>query len=274
MENRDHFTKQNFKYGAFQIRDGIGYWNGDPAVQINMQTTSSKFCIMEGIWNPDEREIISRHPVAVAGLCIWGKYDCIVKFQKIGKGNPSAERSLSNPKDRADVLKRVINKQEIREVVISKHPFGDYQSNMIAWQAETVQRFQINRLYYALPIEEYTAILDEIKTYIPEKLHREILDLLNNHYDQLKNKIINSMDAEVEFLYPMRNEILTPEESYVWPYQNLKIDLGIEDLDEVHIPYQARKNGAHIPPILLGVLGIPYPYYERRDPTDIINIVP
>jgi hypothetical protein len=43
-------------------------------------------------------------------------------------------------------------------------------------------------------------------------------------------------------------------------------------MEEVRIPYQAMKAGAKIPPILLGMLGIPCPYYERRDNTDFITL--
>ncbi|EDN65108.1 hypothetical protein BGP_6646 [Beggiatoa sp. PS] len=36
---------------------------------------------------------------------------------------------------------------------------------------------------------------------------------------------------------------MSVEQSYIWPYQNLEIDLGIEEMEEVRIPYQAIESG-------------------------------
>ena len=96
----------SIKYGAFSIRGGMGYWNGDDRVCVKMEESLSDSCHMEGVWNPDEREIKNSCFTAMSGLCIWSKYDCVFKFKPQGKGNPGAVRSLSNPKDRADLFKR------------------------------------------------------------------------------------------------------------------------------------------------------------------------
>ena len=50
----------------------------------------------------------------------------------------------------------------------------------------------------------------------------------------------------------------------MWPYQNLEIDLGLEEMEEICIPYEAAKTGTIVPPIFLGMLGFPSPYYDRR----------
>jgi hypothetical protein len=56
---------------------------------------------------------------------------------------------------------------------------------------------------------------------------------------------------------------------------NLEIELSIEEIKKVRIPYQAMKNGFAVPPILLGMLGMPCPYYERRNTeTDFLSLVP
>jgi hypothetical protein len=272
MEDKHHAVK----YGAFLIEDGIGRWNGDAGVIVQMEKSPSDSCQLEGFWNPYRWEIKDKYRVAMSGLCIWGKYDCVFKFKQRGKGNPGAKRSLSSPRDKADLLKRLRRGQHIEQIVISSDPFGLYQSKMIGWQADSVRRFGIEKLYYALPIEEYTETLNELETLLPKKCVAKIFKILEAHHNQLAEKIKSEIDAEVVFVHPMQvDRTLSVKQSYTWPYQNLDIELGIEEMEEIRIPYQAMKSGSVVPPILLGMLGTPCPYYERRDTeTDFFSLVP
>jgi len=260
------------KYGAFLIEDGIAHWNRDAGVVVQMEKSASDSCQLEGFWNPHGWKIKDEYHVAMSGLCIWGKYDCVFKFKPKGKGNPGAERSLSNPKDKADLLKRLHAGQHIEQIVISSDPFGLYQSKMIGWQADSVRRFGVEKLYYALPVEEYLQTWKELEKYLPKKCVGQIVQILNTHHEQLEQKINSEINADVIFIHPMQlDNTLSVEQSYVWPYQNLEIELSIEEMEEVRIPYQAMKNGCVVPPILLGMLGTPCPYYERRDTIDNIS---
>ena len=270
--------KSKQKYGAFSLEGSNAYWNHDKTVMVNMQASSSNATIMEGMWNPSQHCIETQYKTAMTGLCIWGKYDCTFTFKSLNKGNPGAVRSLSNPKDKADVFKRLSKGQPIDFISLSATPFGRFQTNMIAWQADVVARYQIEKLYYSLPIEEYTQTLNQLENFIPTSCVATIYEILNQHHDQLENKIKEDIQTEVEFIHPLRDKKTeTIKDSYVWPYQALAIDLGIEEMEEVRIPYQALKNGYTIPPILLGLLGFPCPYYERRSykkEDDYIKLIP
>jgi hypothetical protein len=263
------------KYGAFLIEEGIAHWNRDHGVQVKMVESASEFCQLEGFWNPDGQTIKEELNVAMTGLCIWSKYDCVFKFKPKGKGNPGAERSLSNPKDKADIFKRLHKGHHVEQIVISDNPFSLYQLKMIGWQADIVSHFGIKKLYYALPVEEYLLTLKELENYLSKKCVEQIIQILNTHHDWLEEKINHEISAEVEFIHPMQlDNTMSVEQSYVWPYQNLEIDLGIEEMEEVRIPYQAMKAGSTVPPILLGMLGMPCPYYERRENTDVTCLTP
>ncbi|MBF0280709.1 MAG: hypothetical protein HQM13_23145 [SAR324 cluster bacterium] len=259
---KDH---QADKYGAFWLKDGIGYWNQDDDVQIKMMESPSDSCQLEGFWNPNGKELQAKYTVAMSGLCIWSKYDCVFKFESRSKGNPGAERSLSSPKDRVDLLKRLSKGHKVEQITVSSDPFGLYQSKIIGWQSDTVCRFGVQKLYYALPIEEYRQTLNDLEKFLSKKWVGELSQMLKAHHEQLEEKIKSKISAEVEFIHPMQfDNTMTIEESYVWPYQNLDIDLGIEEMEEIRIPYQAMKLNSVVPPILLGMLGTPCPYYERR----------
>lgn len=270
--------KEAIKYGAFRITNGVGHWNGDPNVQITLKESPSSACQWEGFWNPDKKPLPLQYSVAMTGLCIWGKYDCLFKFESRAKGNPGATRSLSSPAHQKNILERLGNGHRLEAIIISCNPFGLYQSKLITWQADTVARFKIKKLYYALPVEEYNQTLIQLESFLPARCITQIRQVLEAHYHQLVKKIKDQIKAEVIFIHPLQDDDkMTVEESYVWPYQNLEIDLGIEEMEEIRIPYQAKQLGANVPPVLLGMLGTPCPYYEQRhDHTedDFISIVP
>lgn len=253
------------RYGAFNIVDDIAYWNRDADVKVKLKRNCTSSSTYEGFWNPSQRELQNGYHTAISGLCIWGKYDCVLYFKPRGKGNPGAERSFSNPKDRVDLLKRLNIGQQLDRLVISKNPFGLYQSKLIDWQAQVVRRYHIKQLYYALPISEYLSILQDINSFLPIHFTNEIIQTLYIHQELLEQRIRSSIPTEVKFIHPMQyDDSLSVEQSYMWPYQHIELDLGIEEMEEVNIPYQAMKSGALIPPVLLGMLGMPCPYYERR----------
>ena len=264
------------KYGAFRIEDKIGRWNGDAEVVVHLKESISDSCQLEGFWNPHKKEIKHTYRVGMSGLCIWAKYDCVFKFKSRNKGNPGAQRSLSSPRDKADLLKRLRSGHSLEEIIISSHPFGLYQSKLINWQADTVRRFGLEKLYYALPLQEYSDTLNELDKVLPKKCVAQIYEILNMHYDQLVTKIKREIEAEVVFVHPMQvDRTLSVEQSYMWPYQNLDIELALEEMEEIRIPYQVMKSGSLVPPILLGMLGTPCPYYERRNTeTDCLSLVP
>jgi len=271
MMNKKH-SQTKIKYGTFDIEDDIAHWRGDAGVQIPMQESISKACELEGFWNPHHAPLKDEYETAMTGLCIWGKYDCLFKFKPRGKGNPGAERSLASPKDMADVLKRLHSGHHVEKIMVSPNPFGVYQTRLINWQADLISHFDVKKLYYALPIEEYQQTLQQVADYFPQDIIQQVMAILNEHHQQLETKITQEISADIDFIHPLQiDKSLSTEESYVWPYKNLKVDLGLEEMEEIQIAYQAMKEGVTLPPILLGMLGSPCPYYERR--TNIEPIV-
>lgn len=253
------------RYGSFQILDGIATWNRDHGVAVAMAESPAVSCQLEGVWDPLQRPPQPRYTTALAGVCIWGKYDCLFIFKPKGKGNPGAERSLSSPKDKADLLKRLHKGEQVEKIILTTSPFGSYQLNTMEWQAEVVARYEVQKLYYVLPLEEYQQTLAELRHYLPPKCVDAMADLLEQQHQQMRQQICSTVNAEVEFIYPLRDgHADTIEASYLWPYQNLPLDLAIEEMEEIRIPYQCWHDGYAIPPILLGMLGDPCPYYERR----------
>jgi hypothetical protein len=267
-------TDGRFKYGAWRIQNGMAFWNRDPNVVVQLSERKKNFCLSEGLWNPNDKQIKKSYSVGLTGLCMWGKYDCLFKFEPLGKGNQGATRSLANPKDQQDIFRRLKKGGKVEQILISDNPFGQYQTKLIDWQADSVRRFNIRKLYYSLPIDEYTATLKMLEDLLPPEYTKKIAQHLEAHYAQLKKRIENMIETEIEFIYPMRIRKLSVEESYLWPYQNLKIDIGLEEMEEIRIPYQVVKNGYDIPPVYLAVLANPCPYYESRESGCHTNLIP
>ncbi len=269
INNNSH---NEIKHGAFTVFESHAVWNGDPALSIQM-TKTSDVAYMEGLWDCCGREIRTSYETAITGMCIWGKHDCVFHFKPNGKGNAGAKRSLSNLKDRDDILARLQKNQQIEKIVISDNPFGLYQVKMVRWQDEVVRRLGIRKLYYSLPINEYINVLNGLEDYLPRHQFVKLKGVLYRHNGVLMEHIVNTLLVDVEFINPMsQSPGISVEESYTWPYHNLDVDIGLEEMEEIRIPYQAMKGGARIPPILLGMLGYLSPYYEQRDHASQVNL--
>nr|VFJ96146.1 MAG: hypothetical protein BECKLFY1418A_GA0070994_10566 [Candidatus Kentron sp. LFY] len=265
---------ETVKYGTIFVKNGFAHWSGDSSVQFEVCESGSEFCELEGIWNPNNDVIHNKYFNAITGLCIWAKYDCVFKFEPRGKGNPGAVRSLISTEHQKNLFRRLKNGHKIEKILISETPYGQYQSQLIGWQADSVKRFGIKKLWYALPFDEYMVTIKELERFLPPKCVHQISHKLHIHYNMLKEKIKNTIDAQLEFIHPMRLDNISVEESYMWPYQNLEADLGIEEIQEIRIPYQTMKTGSMIPPILLGLLGMPVPYYSPREETSYDCLIP
>lgn len=257
------------RHRAFLINNNIATWDGDGEVKFPLALSPSEHCLYEGMWIPDYERKITNYSKALAGVCIWNKYDCVFMLEPKGKGNSGAIRSFSSPRDREDLIKRLEQGQKIHKIIISANPFGPYQTKTISWQADVVERFGIQHVYYALPLLEYRRALDILNLFLSKSIMNEMMMHLESHHDSLKNYAIQKINANVEFIQPLlQDESLTIEQSYTWPYENLDIDLGIEEVEEIRIPYHVKKSGRDIPPILLGMLSDPCPYYQNREYTD------
>lgn len=253
------------KYGAFSIHENIATWNHDNTINLDLEPSSSEFCLHETLWLPDGQNKEDSYGISLAGVCLWNKYDCLFCMEKKDRGNPGAIRSLGNPKDQIDLIKRLKSGQKVEKILISSDPFGDYQLKTIGWQAHIVKKFNVKKMYYIIPIHEYIRVISNIQNYLTDYMVYEIKFFLENHHQLIKNHIQKTILTEIEFLYPLDiYPDMTIEASYQWPYENLDIDLGIEEMEEIRIPYQVRAKGKNVPPIMLGLLDFPTPYNQKR----------
>ncbi len=252
------------RYGAFDIHDSVARWRRDPDVCVEMRPSASSWCLAEGLWSPQGAPLPESCPSAITGMCIWAKHDCTFHFTPRAKGGRGAKRSISNPADRADLLRRLEKGHSLAQVRISADPFGAYQNHLIGWQADSVRRLGIRRLYYALPIDEYAATIREFERYLPLHVIRPLQTILEHHYEVLSAKLRHEIPAEIECVRPMKERSLSPLESYLWPYRNLDVDVALEELEELRLPYEVHQAGHPVPPVLTAVLDDPCPYYRPR----------
>jgi len=256
--------KKTLKYGSFSVDNNIATWNRDEEVKFNMVSSPSEHCLYEGIWNNTDSS--NAYSSAIAGVCIWNKYDCLFVFESTCKGNPGAIRSLGSPRDQEDLVKRLNSGQKVEKVIISSDPFGEYQTRTVSWQSDIVKRLSIKNLHYIVPFLEYKRTLESIAGFFSENIMSRLYEVLDFHHEEIRRYVLDNINADIEFIYPLRNNPeLSIEESYTWPYENLEVDMGIEEMEEVRIPYQVKMSGKKIPPILLGMLNDPCPYNKKRE---------
>jgi hypothetical protein len=75
---------------------------------------------------------------------------------------------------------------------------------------------------------------------------------------------VKGWDFPVEFFYG--DPQLEPEESFLKPYLRACYDhnswLGVEELVELRLSWEAARRTGRFLPVLVGVLGIPHPYID------------
>ncbi len=223
LRHRPHHPHDHaIRYGSFQILDGIATWNRDHGVAVAMAESPAVSCQLEGVWDPLQRPPQQRYTTALAGVCIWGMYDCLFVFKPKGKGNPGAERSLSSPKDKADLLKRLQKGEQVEKIILTTSPFGSYQINTMEWQAEVVARYEVQRLYYVLPLEEYQQTLAELRHFLPPNCVDAMADLLEHQHQQMRQQICSmsmprwSLFTHYEMVTPIRLRPPTSGPTRTW----------------------------------------------------------
>jgi hypothetical protein len=120
-------SPEPFKYCSFTIDGSTASWKADPEINITLQASASEHCLMEGLWSPSNCKSGDTYQHAIAGVCIWSKYDCVFTFKPRSKGNSSAQRSFCSPRDQEDVIERLKKGHEVEKITISKSPLGTYQ---------------------------------------------------------------------------------------------------------------------------------------------------
>lgn len=216
----------------------------------------------EGWWPADPFPMRPR--VVISGMCLW---DARWKGRLM---HSQKEYSFALSPEREEFFQNM--RKGYKQISSIQFPFAPslYHALLARWQAEKIQWLKPERVLYHLPIDEYHFYVAEIEVACSRQLpvlHHALDEFSREVRDLFLSELPSEFRARVEFVRPMKIGNLSPEESFVYPYLhpgnfdcNPEEVLGIEDLIELRLSWEAaRVSGVKIP-VLFTVLGIPHPF--------------
>lgn len=255
-------------YGAWTIAKKE---NGEAAATLNGNGTfvhlkKSDSILYEGLWG----ELSDKKTTCITGVCLMGGA-WAVEFEKNGRGNPPALRSLSSIKDRADIEKRIKNGKKISKIFFPLAPNG-YHHKLIPWIMKKISLIGAKRVLFHLPISEYVCFIKNFEEL--SGLHvPQINELFDNFVKQTVTLIeseVNAHNINLEFISPLEMGAQNEMESFGFPYFypekfGISADelFGVEDLCELKISMCAEEKIGHQIPVFAGVIDLPHPYLEK-----------
>ncbi len=223
----------------------------------------------EGWWPSEPR---GERSILLTGICLWdARWQ--VEFEKAGRGNPPARRSLALPAEREDVYRRLTAGSRVQKIYYP-HSLNAYHDILISWQKEKIDALRPKKVLYHLPLVEYHRFIQELElgvgTPLPV-LHASLERFAHNVREKIIDRFGSVMpEKRLEFLETTQSD---PNESFLEPYMYperfgiRREDLvAMEDLVELRLSYEAQKRNAAARPIpaLYGVLRIPPPYKNKE----------
>lgn len=220
----------------------------------------------EGWWPSKPPEVKN----VISGICLWdGRWQ--VEFEKKGKGNPPARRSLAFPRDRSLAYEKIGEYGDrVSKIYLPEEP-STYHTKLIAWQAEKYREFAPETVFYHIPIPEYHFFLRDLERLVGSL--PEAHEALDNFSAKVKTLIDEAFSFLGERLHLIDPSSLPggrfPTDSFLMPYTDPeKCGIpreglcGIEDIVEVRLAIEAGEYINTIP-VLVGVIDVPSPYSDK-----------
>ncbi|MBI4120317.1 MAG: hypothetical protein HY454_02520 [Parcubacteria group bacterium] len=273
-------NENRIKYGSWEIDPSANTATrkmpDGNIITISLVPNPNPWALYEGYWQDvsgaDQNTVIS-------GVCLWDARWQVEFRPAKTKNAPIVRRSLALPSGRDDIYLRLATAQRITKMFCPLG-LGIYHIRLIKWQSEKLRELSCEQILYHVPLDEYHDYIATLESRlgipIPsahdqlDKFAQKIHDYIQDQFGPLSRKL--------EFIRPMRLGAKNPEEAFLFPYsQPEKLFaapekvLGVEDLIEIPLSYEAWKNRNQWNamrtspiPIIGAIIGIPTPYFNKE----------
>ncbi len=252
------------KYGSFDIAatEG-GLWVatrkiGDEEIAVPL-TRCANGASFQGWWG----ERPTRVHTAITGVCLWG-CNWVVEFEPLARNGKPARKSLALPYSRDEAYERLHKGQRATTLYVPREPSA-YHWRLISWIAETLKEFDPARVLMHVPGPEYHGYHAEFERRLGHGVsegHESLDRFVKRIMEMIMDAIPSWLFSRITFVNPFRLGVTDSVDSYVLPYAaperfgvtDLATLVGVEDMVEVRLAYEARARTGRMIPILCGVL--------------------
>ncbi|MDP2630556.1 MAG: hypothetical protein Q8P56_04060 [Candidatus Uhrbacteria bacterium] len=186
--------------------------------------------------------------------------------------SPAARRYPSSEIDRKEVVERIKKGGKGSQITHMDVPVfsREYHRRTIERQARAARELGIREMFYHLPVAEYHGYIREIEEALGRSLP-ELHELLEQFANEIRNLVLEKfIGIQVAFIDPTPFANGDPNGFFVLPYRHPELFgieaeglVGIENLVEVHLSYEALHQGGLLIPVYAIATGATYPYREK-----------
>jgi len=212
-------------------------------------------------WWPSEPAIAGSATV-VTGICFFDAR-WRVEFKNPKPGQKGAVRSLALPREREEAEEFLKRGREIERVIYPPFP-TPYAQKLIEFQKWGLEKLVgvVERVLYHVPLHEYLMYA----SVLPSPWKERTEEVIQKEAERMADFVLRHLrEWPVEIHWGGEN----PPQSFVDLYLRALRDgfvVGLEELVELRLPLEAQGQTGMTIPTMVGVLGIPHPYF--RPPTE------
>jgi hypothetical protein len=201
----------------------------------------------------------------VTGICLFDA-SWRVQFKALKDGQKGTKRSLALPREREEACKFILRGREIEKIYYPVFPTV-YAKKILAfqkWGLEFINsKKRIVEVHYHLPRNEYLAYCNLLPSPWREKMLKVVVE---------ESERVHSLVKESLCEWPLKIHWgrSDPPESFIVHYIRSLVEsdimiCGLEDLVELRIPLAASRQTGRLIPVMVGMLGIPHPYFKTSE---------
>jgi hypothetical protein len=244
------------KYAAWNLEEtSHGYKAHHPTEGITVSLNDGEF---PWGWWPSE-PVLTGSVTVVMGICFFDAR-WRVEFKNPKPGQKGAVRSLALPREREETEEFLKRGRKIERMVYSPFP-TPYAQKIIEFQKWGLEKLggMVERVLYHVPLNEYFSYASMLPSPWKERMKEVIKKEAELMADWVRHHL---RDWPIEIHWGGES----PPQSFVDLYiraseESAKV-IGLEELVELRLPFEAFRQTGRAIPTLVGVLGLPHPYFR------------
>jgi len=274
-------------YGSWWISfDGKSAWRENPALNISLEQSNVSDIELEGWWKERPRRV----QTVISGSCLWGAdWEIMCRRKTKIKHQPNRyRRSLGLPREREELFGFLNDGFEVTQIHLPLQT-GIYHKLLIRWLSVKFSELAPEQILFHLPRSEYHVYIDRIAQWVKPELLYRLHDELETFATIVEVELMKNVadvgicGDRITIIDPSAVQG-NPNGSFLLPYTNPETFgvspdgiVGVEDLAELRLAYEAHKRTRRSTPVLCGVLKMPHPHLEKDrsntcDPSKILSL--
>jgi hypothetical protein len=250
----------SLKYASWTLleeKDGYGYIAvSNQGITVSLNTDGE---FLWGWWPSEPAK--DGHMTVVAGICLFDAR-WRVEFKNPKPGQRGAIRSLALTREREEAEELLKRGREIKRILYPPFP-TPYAKMIVDWQKwglkKLLDKVRVKRVSYHIPLQEYLYFC----SILPSPWRESMEAVVINEAQKIEELVSKELSAwPIEIHWGGSNPPQSFVDLYVISIEDGGTVIGLEELVELRLTLEAKRQTGRTIPTLVGVLGLPHPYFR------------